>query len=396
MLERGMMTLQLGVEKVNDFRHLKALKMAIVDLLPEFIAGCLILWINRYIKWDAVDQAGLLFCQLYPLFLSAAYGYHYAQAVQCSVVEIMTYDISFMLLFSYLGNISLLEGCLPILFFTFILNSLLHASSKIHRVTSILPQGASDYLHKIVLLCLNFVIMAVIIYCGISIYPILLMLVNGIYSAINSIYGILIVVLITVFFWSTGMHGVAFISTLLRPFWLQMLMLNMSNVLGNQSPLYIGTEPFYQWFVWIGGSGTTLGLVILMRYFSKSSHLRTLGKGAFKSGWVNINEQIIFGTPIVMNKIMMMPFFLTPCLCAIVSYIWISPHSLLCPSFLSPWVFPFLLGGLISSGGAFRILILLIILLIISIIVYLPFFIYYDKQLRKSEETGGTICIMQE
>lgn len=394
MLEKGMARLQPCVEKVNDLRHLKALKMAIVDILPEFIAGCLILWINRYIKWGAIDQAGLFFCQLYPLFLIAAYGYHYAQFAQCSVVEIMTYDISFMLLFSYLGNVTLLEGCLPILFFTFILNSLLHVSSKIPRVTNVLPQGASDYLHKIVLLCLSFVIMGVLIYCGMHIYPMVLMLVNGIYLAINSIFGILVVVLITVFFWSTGMHGVAFISTLLRPFWLQMLMLNMASILGNQSPLYIGTEPFYQWFVWIGGSGTTLGLVVLMRYFSKSSHLRTLGKGAFKSGWVNINEQVIFGTPIVMNKVMMIPFFLTPCLCAVVSYIWIYPHSLLYPSFLSPWIFPFLLGGLISSGGVFRILILLIVLLIISIIVYLPFFLYYDKQLKRSEESGGTACII--
>ncbi|MFQ9922717.1 MAG: PTS transporter subunit EIIC [Beduini sp.] len=396
MLEKGMPMLQFYVEKVNDLKHLKALKKAIVDLLPEFIAGCLILWINRYIKWESIDQAGLLLCQLYPLFLIAAYGYHYAQDAQCSVVEIITYDISFMLLFSYLGNVSLLEGCLSILFFTFILNSFLHVSSKVPSIKGVLPQGAGDYLHKIVLLCLNFIIMAVIIYCGVSIYPMLLMLINGIYFAINSIYGILIVVLITVFFWSTGMHGVAFISTLLRPFWLQMLMLNMSNLLGNQSPLYIGTEPFYQWHVWIGGSGTTLGLVILMRCFSKSNHLRALGKAAIKSGWVNINEQIIFGTPIVMNKVMMIPFFLTPCLCAIVSYIWIFPHSLLYPSFLSPWVFPFLLGGFISSGGTLKILILLIVLFIISIIVYLPFFIYYDKQLKKSEETGGAACIMQE
>lgn len=392
MLEKGTSIFQSCIEKINNLGHLKALKNAIVDLLPLFIAGCLILWINRYLKWNSIDQAGLLFCQVYPLFLSAAYGYHYALEKQCSIVEIIICDVSFMLLFNYFGNISILEICLPILFLTFMVNSLFYASSKMPMAKGILPQGANDYLRKIVLLCLNLLIMGVLIYCGLKIYPILSMFVNGIFSAINSIYGILIVVLITVLFWSTGMHGVAFISTLLRPFWLQMLMLNMSQLLTKQPPLYIGTEPFYQWFIWIGGSGTTLGLVILIRCFSRSQHLRTLGKEAFKSGWVNINEQVIFGTPIVMNKLMMIPFFLTPCLCAIVSYIWLYSHPYLYPTFLSPWVFPFLLGGLISRGGGLKILILLMILLIISFIVYLPFFIYYDKQLKRLEETGETTC----
>lgn len=396
MLEKAITVIQPWVEKINELSHLKALKKAIVDLLPIFIAGCLILWINRYIKWNEIDQIGLLFCQVYPLFLVAAYGYHYAQEKQSSVIEIMVNDIIFMLLFRYLGNMSMQESCLIVLFFTFIFNSVFHINSKIPVIKSFFPQGAADYLHKIMLLCLNFVIMGVLIYIGLAFYPMLSLIVGGMLGAVNSIFGILIVILITVFFWSTGMHGIAFISTLLRPFWLQMLMLNMSQLLMNQSPLYIGTEPFYQWFVWIGGSGTTLGLVMLMRCFSKSHHLRALGRGAFKSGWVNINEEVIFGTPIVMNKLMMIPFFLTPCICAIVSYIWIAQQPFLYPSFLSPWVFPFLLGGLISSGGVFQILILLICLFIISILVYLPFFLCYDKQLKKSEETGGAVCTISE
>lgn len=41
---------------------------------------------------------------------------------------------------------------------------------------------------------------------------------------------------------------------------------------------YIVTEGFFQWYVWIGGSGATLGLAILCRYFAKSRNLKKLGQ----------------------------------------------------------------------------------------------------------------------
>lgn len=378
--------IQTYVEKINENIHLKALKLAIVDLLSVIIAGCLILWVNCYFKWQPVNEAGILFCAYFPILLSVSYGYHYAKENKLSVVETMSFDFMFIFFVSYFGKISLLQGFLPILLGIFVLNSLIKLIKKLPILVKGLPQGANDYFQNIICLCINFIVTGLLIYVTIQCFPFLIKGVQGIINALNSICGILVVVLVTVFFWSTGLHGVAFISTLLRPFWLQMLLLNMVQILTSQTPLFIATEPFYQWFIWIGGSGTTLGLVILMRYFSKSQHLRNLGKGALKSGLVNINEQVIFGIPIVLNKIMMIPFYLAPCLCAIISYFYLSQHPLMAPSFAVPWIFPFILGGFISSGGQLSILGLLILLLIVSIVVYLPFFIYYDRKLKQNEE----------
>ena len=63
----------------------------------------------------------------------------------------------------------------------------------------------------------------------------------------------------------------------------------------------IAAEPLYQWFVWIGGSGCTIGLAILLATRAKSSYGKTLGRTSIVSSIFNINEPIIFGLPIVFN-----------------------------------------------------------------------------------------------
>ena len=74
-----------------------------------------------------------------------------------------------------------------------------------------------------------------------------------------------------------------------------------------------------QWFIWIGGAGTTLSLVVLMM-FSKSTYLKSLGRLSFLPGLFNINEPVIFGTPIVMNPILGIPFIVAPLITTTLSY----------------------------------------------------------------------------
>ena len=47
-----------------------------------------------------------------------------------------------------------------------------------------------------------------------------------------------------------------------------------------------------QWFIWIGGAGTTLSLVVLMM-FSKSTYLKSLGRLSFLPGLFNIEPVIL-------------------------------------------------------------------------------------------------------
>lgn len=59
----------------------------------------------------------------------------------------------------------------------------------------------------------------------------------------------------------------------------------------------------------VTGAGLTLGAVFFMTVFAKSKKYRELGNLALLPAFFNINESIIFSTPIVMNPMMAVPLF---------------------------------------------------------------------------------------
>ena len=65
-------------------------------------------------------------------------------------------------------------------------------------------------------------------------------------------------------------------------------------------------------YIFMGGAGSTLGLVLLMLFVAKSQQLKVLGKAAILPGLFNINEPVIFGAPIVYNPYLIIPFIVTP------------------------------------------------------------------------------------
>lgn len=71
---------------------------------------------------------------------------------------------------------------------------------------------------------------------------------------------------------------------------------------------HIVTQQFYDSFINLTGSGETLGLTLVMLFLAKSAQYRQLGKLAIVPNLFNINEPILFGTPIVMNPLMAVPF----------------------------------------------------------------------------------------
>ena len=54
---------------------------------------------------------------------------------------------------------------------------------------------------------------------------------------------------------------------------------------------------------------------------SKSKHIRSIGRLSVLPGICGINEPIIFGTPIVLNPILSIPFLIMPCLSAGLGYL---------------------------------------------------------------------------
>ena len=204
---------------------------------------------------------------------------------------------------------------------------------------------------------------------------------------VNHPLGVVLMVLLITLLWACGIHGVAVIGSVARPIWINLLDQNIVAQTNGVLPPNVAPEPFYQWFVWIGGSGCTIGLLLLM-CISKSKQLKSLGYMAFLPGIFNINEPIIFGTPIVMNPFLIFPFMLAPLVNALLTYFLMSANLVSRVVVLAPWTLPAPLGAFLATGADMRAVILVMINILISVLIYLPFFKLYEKNLLEKEAAG--------
>lgn len=209
----------------------------------------------------------------------------------------------------------------------------------------------------------------------------------------NSLIGGIITVFLIQLFWSFGIHGEAVLGPIIRPMWDSAILENMEafDHIGNAHELpNLFTEQFLQWFVQIGGSGTTLALAILF-LTSRVKFLKQMGKLTIVPGIFNINEPIVFGTPIVMNPILIIPFIFTPIILTIVSYI--ATITGLVPMMMAKLPFTMVgpVGSLMSTNWSIPAAILTIINFVLSLAIYYPFFKIFEKQQleieAKNEET---------
>ena len=150
--------------------------------------------------------------------------------------------------------------------------------------------------------------------------------------------------------------------------------------------LKIDLHEIYQWFIWIGGSGTTIGFAILLLLKSKSAYGKTLGKAAILPSIFNINEPIIFGAPIVLNPTLLPPFIIVPIVNASITYFAMATGLVNRVTSTPPWTLPGPIGAFLATNGDYRAVILSILLIIISIVIYYPFFTAYEKKLLAEEQ----------
>ncbi|MGL4394670.1 MAG: PTS sugar transporter subunit IIC [Brevinema sp.] len=204
-------------------------------------------------------------------------------------------------------------------------------------------------------------------------------------GGVDSLGGALLLVFFICLLWISGVHGMAVIGAIARPVWLMLLDKNSVNFAEGIATEHIFVEPFYQWFVWIGGAGSTLGLLIAALIVAKSPFIRSFSKTAFIPSLFNINEPVMFGLPVVLNPVLGIPFIIAPMVQTIIT--WFAMQSGLVPTnvILAPWTFPFFIGAYISTGGSITAAILAIFNVVVSTLIYLPFVMIYDKQQLSQE-----------
>lgn len=148
------------------------------------------------------------------------------------------------------------------------------------------------------------------------------------------------------------------------------------------NPATYGTDTL----VWAGGTGATIGLVFLMSFIGKSKYFKTLGRMSVGPAIFNINEPVIFGTPICFNPMFLIPFILLPGVIAFTTFQLMASGIIGMPIVgMVPWTCPPILVGFLMSGGSISTTLWAFLVVVISLVVYYPFFKIADKQQYEKE-----------
>lgn len=185
--------------------------------------------------------------------------------------------------------------------------------------------------------------------------------------------------------WCFGIHGSSIVSSVMNPIWYALSAENLAAVEAGTAMPNIVNYQFISFFVKLGGVGATLSLTLLCLFKSKSDQYKALGKLGIGASLFNINEPIIFGFPIVLNPMMMIPFVLSNVTVGVVTYaaIW----SGLVPYINGvnlPYTIPVVISGFMLCG--WRGALLQVVLLLITGLIYYPFFKAQDKQAYLEEQ----------
>lgn len=198
----------------------------------------------------------------------------------------------------------------------------------------------------------------------------------------NSWLGLMVIYFLVHALWLVGIHGANIVFAFIQPIALANL---ATNAAGGHIPL---AGEFNNAYVTVGGSGSTLGLVLIMIFMSRSEQFKVLGRASIGPALFNINEPIIFGIPIIYNPFMAIPFFLAPMVSSSIAYFAIK-YEIIRPMIAQmPWPSPVGVGAFIGSGGDWKAGVTAFICAFAAFLVWLPFAKSYDNRLYKEEQAG--------
>lgn len=205
----------------------------------------------------------------------------------------------------------------------------------------------------------------------------------------------LLAILLAQLLWSFGIHGANIVNSIMTPIRLALTVENAEAFQAGKELPNIMTSQFISYLPTMGGSGATLGLILLMLTMAKSKQVKTLGRLALAPGLFNINEPIIFGMPIVLNPIMIIPFILVPLISTVLSYAVMAIGLVPLTNGVNlPWTTPAPIGMFLVSG--WRGGVWSIILMLLQAAMYYPFFRIVDNNAYALEQESEAMTEMAE
>lgn len=209
-------------------------------------------------------------------------------------------------------------------------------------------------------------------------------------GVVGSLGGVLVLIAVIQILWFFGLHGSNMMLPIVNGVLLPLTIDNMHRVADGLKPLYIVNDQFLNSFVFLGGAGATITLIaaifIVNKGRKKKSEVQlTIAGISAAPGIFNINEPIIFGMPVCLDPIYLIPFLFVPLLNALVAYFAMLWHFVPYVQLEVSWTLPPILSGALATNS-WQGAVLSIILLVVDTLIYIPFVaIAADRDVKNME-----------
>lgn len=212
----------------------------------------------------------------------------------------------------------------------------------------------------------------------------------------QSLFSVIILALLSQLLWAMGIHGPNTIAAIRDTMFSEAGNANLLHYAESGTtwgaPFPITYSGLATAFAEYGGSGATLGLIIAILIFSKNKESKSIGKLSFVPGLFNINEMVIFGLPIILNPIYIIPFIIAPLVNIMIGYTAVMILKIMPPVTIGiPWTTPGPLMPFLGTGGNIVALFVGFICLAVSVLIYSPFVIAANKAAIIEDEMENEI-----
>lgn len=199
-------------------------------------------------------------------------------------------------------------------------------------------------------------------------------------------------------FWFFGIHGGNVLDSVMTSAFGESLANNISLYTANHdafdSQLSIINKGFLDTFVFMGGAGTSLCIIIAVMLIARSRYLRSIAKMGGVFALFNMNEIVMFGFPIILNPILLLPFLLTPITVTVTS--WLAVNMGLVGRVVTEvhWAMPPIISGYLATGHLSGSL-LQVVNIFIGVGIYIPFIRMMDRRAVQKEALGDDTSLLK-
>lgn len=191
---------------------------------------------------------------------------------------------------------------------------------------------------------------------------------------VSSAGGIAIIYFFYMLLWGFGIHSASIFSGIVNPVYIANITSNASIMSGSaKGHLEIMTKPFLNGMAFMGGAGNMLALFVAIFIVSKRKDYRDIAKLGFVPALFNVSEPIMFGLPVVMNPLLIIPMILTTLISLGLGAIATAIGLMAYTSVIVPWVTPPVLLTFLATRGSVMSALVALVVFVIAVLTYMPF-----------------------